>query len=81
MHVNSIAECSKGSILQYFRPSLSYHLSLRSFFLSIFEQLFYTGFTVFLILSFILDHTTDHVQSAGKDHTVTDNTNQVLLYS
>ena len=22
------AECSKGSILQYFRPSLSYHLSL-----------------------------------------------------
>ena len=30
MHVKSIAECSKGSILQYFRPSLSYHLSLRS---------------------------------------------------
>ena len=28
----SIAECSKGSILQYFRPSLSYHLSLRSLF-------------------------------------------------
>ena len=26
-----IAECSKGSILQYFRPSLSYHLSLRFF--------------------------------------------------
>ena len=25
-----IAECSKGSILQYFQPSLSYHLSLRS---------------------------------------------------
>ena len=23
----SIAECSKGSILKYFRPSLSYHLS------------------------------------------------------
>ena len=30
MQVKSIAECSKGSILQYFRPSLSYHLSLRS---------------------------------------------------
>ena len=30
--VKSIAECSKGSILQYFRPSLSYHLSLRSLF-------------------------------------------------
>ena len=29
MQVKSIAECSKGSILQYFRPSLSYHLSLR----------------------------------------------------
>ena len=26
MHVKSIAECSKWSILQYFRPSLSYHL-------------------------------------------------------
>ena len=26
----SIAECSKWSILQYFQPSLSYHLSSRS---------------------------------------------------
>ena len=32
MQVRSIAECSNGSILQYFRPSLSYHLSLRSLF-------------------------------------------------
>ena len=32
MQVKSIAECSKGSILQYFRPSLSYHLSLKSLF-------------------------------------------------
>ena len=32
MQVKSIAECSKGSILQYFRPSLSYHLSLRPLF-------------------------------------------------
>ena len=32
MWVNSIAECSKGSILQYFRTALSYHLSLRSLF-------------------------------------------------
>ena len=32
MQVKSIAECSKGSILQYFRPSLSYHLSLGSMF-------------------------------------------------
>ena len=28
LQVKSIAECSKRSILQYFRPSLSYHLSL-----------------------------------------------------
>ena len=32
MLVKSIAECSKGSILQCFKPSLSYHLSLRSLF-------------------------------------------------
>ena len=30
LQVKSIAECSKRSILQYFRHSLSYHLSLRS---------------------------------------------------
>ena len=34
MKVKSIAECSKGSILQSFQPSLSYHLLLRSLFLS-----------------------------------------------
>ena len=32
MQDKSIAECSKGSILQYFWPSLSYQLSLRSLF-------------------------------------------------
>ena len=32
MQVKSIAECSKGSILQYFGPSLSYHLLLRYLF-------------------------------------------------
>ena len=32
MQVKRIAECSKESILQYFRPSLSYHLSLRPLF-------------------------------------------------
>ena len=41
--VKSTAECSKGSILQYFWPSLIYHLSLRSLFWP-----FYTGFTAFL---------------------------------
>ena len=32
MQVKSIVECSKGSIGQYFRPSLNYHLSLRPLF-------------------------------------------------
>ena len=45
MQVKSIAECSKGSILPNFGLSLSYHLSLGSFVLSIFEWLFYTSFT------------------------------------
>ena len=43
-----MAECSMGSILPYFRPSLSYHLSLICLFLCIFEWPFYTGFTLFL---------------------------------
>ena len=30
MQVKTIAECSKESILQYFWPSLSYHLAFRS---------------------------------------------------
>ena len=46
MQVKSIAECSKGSILQYFRPSLMYQLSFKTFVLIIFEWLFNTGFTV-----------------------------------
>ena len=45
MQVKSIAECSKG-ILQYFRPSISYHLSIKIFVLSIFEWPLKTGFTV-----------------------------------
>ena len=46
MQVKSIAECSKWSIRQYFQPSLSYHLSIGSFFWSIFEWPLKTGFTV-----------------------------------
>ena len=48
MQVESIAECSPWSILQYFQPALSYHLSL-SLFLSTFEWWLKTGFTVFLL--------------------------------
>ena len=32
MQIKSIAEYSNGSVLQYFQPSLSYHLLLRSLF-------------------------------------------------
>ena len=46
MQVKSIAECSDGSILQYFRPSLSYYLSLRPLFMCNFEWPLKTGFTV-----------------------------------
>ena len=47
MQVKSIAEYSKGSILLYFRLSLSYHLLLRFFCLSNFEWPFHTGSTVY----------------------------------
>ena len=46
MQVKSIAEYSKGSILQYFRPSLKLPFVINIFVLSIFERPFYTGFTV-----------------------------------
>ena len=50
MQVKSIAECSKWSILQYFRPAFSYHLSLRCLFC-----LFLSGrFTQVLLYSFML---------------------------
>ena len=42
MQDESIAEYSKGGILQYFRPSFV----IKIFVLSIFEWSFYTGFTV-----------------------------------
>ena len=47
MQVKSIAEFSKESILQYFRPSLlKLPFVIKLFVLSIFEWQFYTGFTV-----------------------------------
>ena len=47
MYVKSIAECSNGSILQYFLRTLSYHIALRPF-LSIFEWPLKPGFNVYL---------------------------------
>ena len=51
--VKSIAKCSKGSILQYFWPSLSYHLLLRSLF-CLFERLLKTCFTVLTTYMYFL---------------------------
>ena len=50
MLVKSIAECSKGSILQYFRPSLGYHLPLRQLFC-----LFLSGRLRQVLLYFVAD--------------------------
>ena len=68
MRVKSIAECFKGSILQYFQPSLSHH---KIFVLSIFEWQFYTGFTVIVWLFFVTGivetEKEDHQHSTGTD--------------
>ena len=48
MQVKSIVECSKGSILQYFPTSLSYHLSLRSLF-CLFSSDLYTQVLLYII--------------------------------
>ena len=50
MQVKSIAESSKGSILQHLRPVLSYSLSLRPLCCLFLSGRFYTGFTVDEIL-------------------------------
>ena len=70
MQVNSIAECSKGSILQYFRPSLSY---LWWFVIKIFVLLMWVSilvlfkkFTVLQLLFWLKDH------NNWNDHLVTD---------
>ena len=46
MHLKSIAECSKGSILQYFGPCIKLPHVFKTFVLSIFEWPLKTGFTV-----------------------------------
>ena len=53
----SIAKVSKGSILQYFRPLISYHFPLRPFILSIFKWPLKTGVYCSIKISYIvLDH-------------------------
>ena len=57
MQVKSIAECSKGSILQYFRSSLINQLSLRPLFC-----LFLSGrCTLVLLYSVVLFGKVEHV--------------------
>ena len=56
MQVKSIAECSKGSILQYFRPSLTFinlPVVIKTFILSILEWPFYCSLIMTLIYSHI----------------------------
>ena len=46
MQVKSIAECSKGSILQLLSTFIKLPFVIKIFVLSIFEWLFYTDFTL-----------------------------------
>ena len=54
MQVKSIAECSLWSILQHFRPLLSYHLSLRPLFCLFLSGHFTQGYTVVLSNAILL---------------------------
>ena len=61
MQFKSIAECSKGSILQYFQPSLRYHLSLTSLFCLFLsgrlrQVLLYQNFVHWPIGQFVTDY-------------------------
>ena len=49
MQVKSIAECSKGSILQYIRPSFSYQLSLGRKMFCLFLSSCFTQVLLYLI--------------------------------
>ena len=68
MQVKSIVECSKGSILQYFRPSLSYQFYIKTFILSIYKWPLKTAFTVhqYLIMIALSDY--DASDLHGKTH-------------
>ena len=61
MQVKSISECSKGNILQYFCPSLSYNVSLRSLFC-----LFLSG----CLRQVLLYYTFQRVNNKGTDYIV-----------
>ena len=75
MHAKSIAESSKGSILQYFQPSLSYQLLLRSLFYLFLSGCF-TQVLLYLYYSFrfSIRFFTSHISITRGD-------NQYLYYS
>ena len=59
----------QGSILQYFRPSFSYHLSFKIFVLSIFEWPLKTGLSVLHLYfnSFHSDRFPIHIDTISMD--------------
>ena len=71
MQVKSIAECSKGSILQYFQPSLSYHFPLGHLFcLFISGRLILSGLFPVMYVFFCFCCFMSHVNSYGHCGTV-----------
>ena len=63
MQVKGIAECSKGSILQYIWPSLSYHLSLRSLFWVAILHRFYCIFIITISFAILWESIMSHCLS------------------
>ena len=76
MQVKSIAECSRGSILQYSRPSLSYHLSLRPICFCLFLSGHFTQVLLHVLLhSFIcplqIGYEAEELAKVGSKHMYT----------
>ena len=59
MQVNSIADCSRESILQYFQPLLSYHLSFRPLFCLFLSDILHRLYCIKEILTFL--YTVGHI--------------------
>ena len=77
MKVESIAECSKGSILQYFWPALSDNWSWKPNFGLLFEWPLKTGFTVFFRKIFLYVHLLVYVSMYQRDWNIDELQNQV----
>ena len=77
MQVKSIAECSKGSILQYFRPSLSYHLSLRYLFCLFLSDRFTQVLLYFIVIYRLGPHCFMTANTMNTDQTVVEDSDGV----